>query len=207
MRHCRFPRRPCSGSDDARLRITASPFPTADLKPANVLLKGARNLRGFICKLADFGLSRLLGAGDTHVDTASVGTPSHSAPEVRQWLSFRFRSFTEKQMIALWHRPTLGARGAAASLNDWCIGQQACTPGQSPRSTGSATRHLRCAHELATAAAVCWLGAVQYSGDAAAFLQVAPSCYAPCLLPPGWAGAGARAHDQARRRLQLWSDW
>ena len=31
----------------------------ADLKPANVLLKGVRNSsRGFVCKLADFGLSR-----------------------------------------------------------------------------------------------------------------------------------------------------
>lgn len=33
--------------------------PAADLKPANVLLKGTRNsARGFSCKLADFGLSR-----------------------------------------------------------------------------------------------------------------------------------------------------
>ncbi|GAB4814999.1 hypothetical protein N2152v2_002045 [Parachlorella kessleri] len=54
-----------------------------DLKPANVLLKGARNdRRGFVCKLADFGLSRLLGAQDTGVDTSSCGTPSHAAPEV-----------------------------------------------------------------------------------------------------------------------------
>ncbi|KAL4418774.1 hypothetical protein ABPG77_010379, partial [Micractinium sp. CCAP 211/92] len=34
----------------------------SDLKPANVLLKATRNsLRGFSCKLADFGLSRMLG--------------------------------------------------------------------------------------------------------------------------------------------------
>lgn len=90
----------------------------ADLKPANVLLKGARNSkRGFICKLADFGLSRWVGVGwlllaaagtkppllrfrgslfcepsfsgcrmldgcATHVETGSLGTPTHAAPEL-----------------------------------------------------------------------------------------------------------------------------
>ncbi|EFN57850.1 hypothetical protein CHLNCDRAFT_143307 [Chlorella variabilis] len=55
----------------------------SDLKPANVLLKGARNSkRGFICKLADFGLSRMLDGCATHVETGSLGTPTHAAPEL-----------------------------------------------------------------------------------------------------------------------------
>ena len=33
----------------------------ADLKPANVLCKGARNSRGWLCKLADYGNSRCAG--------------------------------------------------------------------------------------------------------------------------------------------------
>lgn len=54
-----------------------------DLKPANVLLKAARNdRRGFVCKLGDFGLSRMLGQGQSHVDTTSYGTPSYAAPEL-----------------------------------------------------------------------------------------------------------------------------
>ena len=41
-----------------------------DLKTANVLLKGsAKDARGFVCKLADFGLSRVLDMDATHVST------------------------------------------------------------------------------------------------------------------------------------------
>jgi serine/threonine protein kinase len=44
----------------------------SDLKGANVLLKRAPgDPRGFVCKLADFGLSRVLGANTTH---ASINT-------------------------------------------------------------------------------------------------------------------------------------
>ena len=47
----------------ARLRRTACLPPPPDLKPANVLLKGVRSsVRGFQCKLGDFGLSRWAGA-------------------------------------------------------------------------------------------------------------------------------------------------
>lgn len=39
----------------------------------NVLLRTARNdRRGFICKLADFGLSRMLGQEQTHVEVSSL---------------------------------------------------------------------------------------------------------------------------------------
>ena len=49
----------------------------SDLKGANVLLKSAprtaADARGFVCKIADFGLSRVLGANRTHVSTNSHG--------------------------------------------------------------------------------------------------------------------------------------
>ena len=46
-----------------------------DLKPANVLLKStSADRRGFLCKLCDFGMSRLLDATHaTHVSTQTYG--------------------------------------------------------------------------------------------------------------------------------------
>lgn len=46
-----------------------------DLKGHNVLLKSVRtDKRGYVAKLCDFGLSRLIGELQTHVDTGSYGT-------------------------------------------------------------------------------------------------------------------------------------
>ena len=46
-----------------------------DLKGANVLLKStATDPRGFTCKLADFGMSRVLETNKTHVSTHTYGT-------------------------------------------------------------------------------------------------------------------------------------
>ncbi|DBA79881.1 TPA: hypothetical protein ACH3X1_008206 [Trebouxia sp. C0004] len=54
-----------------------------DLKGANVLLKStATDSRGFICKLADFGLSCVLDLDKTHVSTHTHGTISYMPPEV-----------------------------------------------------------------------------------------------------------------------------
>jgi serine/threonine protein kinase len=45
-----------------------------DLKTANVLLKGsAKDVRGFMCKITDFGLSRVLYLDATHISTATYG--------------------------------------------------------------------------------------------------------------------------------------
>ncbi|CAL8465122.1 g4657 [Coccomyxa elongata] len=59
-----------------------------DLKTANVLLKSCApspgNSRGFTCKIADFGLSRIVCDGATHVSTNSHGTIAYVAPEVLQ---------------------------------------------------------------------------------------------------------------------------
>ncbi|CAE7354395.1 fhkE [Symbiodinium sp. KB8] len=52
-----------------------------DLKPENLLLDCADEKRALV-KLADFGLSHLLGPGTTHMTTV-CGTWAYSAPEVR----------------------------------------------------------------------------------------------------------------------------
>ncbi|EIE26174.1 hypothetical protein COCSUDRAFT_46522 [Coccomyxa subellipsoidea C-169] len=60
----------------------------ADLKPANVLLMStpvtAEDPRGFTCKIADFGLARLLVSGSSHADTDKLGSLPYLAPEVLQ---------------------------------------------------------------------------------------------------------------------------
>ncbi|KAK9918409.1 hypothetical protein WJX75_003945 [Coccomyxa subellipsoidea] len=60
----------------------------ADLKPANILLKSAHasadDPRGFTCKIADFGMARVLGADDTHVSAETLGSLPYLAPEVLQ---------------------------------------------------------------------------------------------------------------------------
>jgi serine/threonine protein kinase len=55
-----------------------------DLKSANVLLKGsARDPRGFSCKIADFGLSRVLDMDATHISTRTYGEGTSAAGSVR----------------------------------------------------------------------------------------------------------------------------
>ncbi|KXZ54296.1 hypothetical protein GPECTOR_5g382 [Gonium pectorale] len=54
----------------------------ADLKPRNVLLKGSTtDPRGFVAKVADFGLSMRLDTHETHVSNAFHGTLAYMAPE------------------------------------------------------------------------------------------------------------------------------
>jgi len=49
----------------------------SDLKGANVLIKNVKatekDPRGYVCKLADFGLARVLGSNRTHVSTSTHG--------------------------------------------------------------------------------------------------------------------------------------
>lgn len=55
--------------------LHASNILHGDLKPQNVLLRSARSdRRGFVCKLCDFGLSRLLSEQQTSLLTAHFGT-------------------------------------------------------------------------------------------------------------------------------------
>ncbi|BDA45748.1 probable mitogen-activated protein kinase kinase kinase 11 at C-terminar half [Coccomyxa sp. Obi] len=55
-----------------------------DLKSANVLLKSTgTDARGFVCKLADFGLSRALDhEKHTHISTQTYGTVAYMPPEL-----------------------------------------------------------------------------------------------------------------------------
>jgi serine/threonine protein kinase len=54
-----------------------------DIKPQNVLLKpDDSNPRGFVTKLADFGLARVVTQDIPLLNGDSAGTPSHLAPEI-----------------------------------------------------------------------------------------------------------------------------
>lgn len=54
----------------------------SDLKPRNILMKAnPTSRRGFIAKVADFGLSLRVSPEETHVSNAFQGTMSHMAPE------------------------------------------------------------------------------------------------------------------------------
>ncbi len=66
-----------------------------DLKPANVLLKStSADRRGFICKLCDFGMSRLMDATQaTHVSTQTYGVsrlPGLYTPRANRGLTGAF---------------------------------------------------------------------------------------------------------------------
>ncbi|PNW87622.1 hypothetical protein CHLRE_02g141806v5 [Chlamydomonas reinhardtii] len=53
-----------------------------DLKPGNVLLsRSNKDRRGFVAKVADFGLSKLLHDDTNHVLSDHVGTVAYSSPE------------------------------------------------------------------------------------------------------------------------------
>ena len=54
-----------------------------DLKCNNILLQSSRSeARGFRCKLADMGCSRLLTASRDAILTSTFGAPCYAAPEV-----------------------------------------------------------------------------------------------------------------------------
>lgn len=54
-----------------------------DLKCTNVLLcSTTQSQRGFMAKVADFGLSRQLAVNATHISTNTVGTLTHMPPEL-----------------------------------------------------------------------------------------------------------------------------
>lgn len=68
----------------------------SDLKGANVLIKSVKpsekDPRGYVCKLADFGLARVLGSNRTHVSTSTHGAPRMASCAVQQCLCYAFCS-------------------------------------------------------------------------------------------------------------------
>uniref|UniRef100_A0A383VHP9 Protein kinase domain-containing protein n=1 Tax=Tetradesmus obliquus TaxID=3088 RepID=A0A383VHP9_TETOB len=71
-----------------------------DLKTCNVLLKGsARDARGFSCKIADFGLSRVLEMDATHISTRTYGTIVYMPSELL--LSGRMTTATDVYSFGL----------------------------------------------------------------------------------------------------------
>ncbi len=70
-----------------------------DLKDSNVLLQSTRsNPRGFTCKVADLGCSRLLSLGQldaAEVTTQTKGTACYAAPELLR----------DGTLTQVWHRP------------------------------------------------------------------------------------------------------
>mmetsp|Transcript_62096 Transcript_62096/g.111821 ORF Transcript_62096/g.111821 Transcript_62096/m.111821 type:complete len:900 (+) Transcript_62096:83-2782(+) len=53
-----------------------------DLNPNNVLTKKMSTRRGFICKVCDFGLARVLEGGTDEICTQTMGTVTHMPPEL-----------------------------------------------------------------------------------------------------------------------------
>lgn len=53
---------------------------TADLKTSNVLLQTRENDRGYVAKVADFGISRMMQDSKTHITIEGMrGTPGELA--------------------------------------------------------------------------------------------------------------------------------
>ncbi len=95
-----------------------------DLKGANVLLKStATDPRGFMCKLADFGLSRVLDLDMTHISTHTYGTISYMPPELlSQGKMTRAADVYSFGMLSKSHvkKPFLLCSNNAANANSNC---------------------------------------------------------------------------------------
>jgi serine/threonine protein kinase len=71
-----------------------------DLKTANVLLKGsAKDVRGFMCKITDFGLSRVLDLDATHISTATYGENLSLLPAPAMNCGSGRRSYGSRQLL------------------------------------------------------------------------------------------------------------
>lgn len=68
-----------------------------DLSTSNVLLAEKRCPKGYITKVADFGLSRVLEEGRDWVSTVSIGTVNYMPPEI-----FLLRGFQLTKKVDVW---------------------------------------------------------------------------------------------------------
>mmetsp|Transcript_25649 Transcript_25649/g.55849 ORF Transcript_25649/g.55849 Transcript_25649/m.55849 type:complete len:1132 (+) Transcript_25649:194-3589(+) len=73
-----------------------------DLNPNNVLLKKDPCPKGYVCKLADFGLSMKMSAGQSHISNMRRGTPFYTAPEVMSHGNMTKAADTYSLGVMLW---------------------------------------------------------------------------------------------------------
>jgi serine/threonine protein kinase len=55
-----------------------------DLTSSNILLVERRCPKGYVCKVSDFGLARVLDSGASRINTATMGTVTYMPPELFQ---------------------------------------------------------------------------------------------------------------------------
>ena len=123
-----------------------------DLKSANVLLKSTTtDPRGFLCKLADFGLSRVLDLDMTHISTKTYGTISYMPAELLS--QGKMTKQADVYSFAMLSKHPQLHRMPASKLcimSSWLIqAPSGCTPSatcqQSP-NVGQADRAARCVY-------------------------------------------------------------
>ncbi|GAX79853.1 hypothetical protein CEUSTIGMA_g7293.t1 [Chlamydomonas eustigma] len=73
-----------------------------DLKADNVLLQSCSSARGFVAKLSDFGLSRLMVQSDDGLIVSRIGTASHMPPESIQDNLVVFASDSYSFGVLMW---------------------------------------------------------------------------------------------------------
>jgi len=174
------------GAKEGARRGHSQPTPTpppsllpshGDLKPSNILLKAAAgDARGFVVKLADFGLSRLIDVSvQTHVSTQTYGTVGYQPPEVGMERVWGWRAGV-----------SAGARRPAPLLS--CL-QVLATGHLSPAADTYAFALI--AAELATGEkpflglAIGKRGEERGRGAVRAFVRLAPTTSPPPFSPSG----------------------
>ncbi|KAI8471115.1 MAG: kinase-like domain-containing protein [Monoraphidium minutum] len=109
----------------------------SDLKARNILLKSApAESRGFVAKVADFGLSMEINPQDTHISNAFQGTITHMAPELLLSGHVSRASDAYAFGILLWELATGGHAyaGLPRALLGHCITKQGLRPHFPPGS-------------------------------------------------------------------------
>ena len=112
-----------------------------DLKCANIFCSSQRlDLRGFVCKVGDFGRSRTRHGFQESL-SASPGTAIYAAPEVLAGGSCSFQSDVYAFGVTAWHLISLGSLDAA--MLDSQVMYQVCEKGWRPHLPGTLPEKLR----------------------------------------------------------------
>ena len=101
-----------------------------DLKCANVMCSSKlSDARGFVCKIADFGLART-SEGATEMHSSSPGTALFAAPELLSSGSLGNHSDVYSFGMVAWHLMSMGS--AAADLEEYQVRYQVVEKGWRP---------------------------------------------------------------------------